>query len=115
MRVDKLGQRSLRSCNQRRNHYRRGSHWNIGLIMGETNVCRWTKQTPSFFEVASLVIDMRVLLNAKKQTAYERYKKRKNMDRVLPVGPLSFFVSRSYHNKKTTVKSDSCVVKGDSK
>ena len=67
MRVDKLGMRSLRSCNQRRNHYRHGSHWNIGLIIGETNGCRWTKQTPSFFEVASLVIDMRVSLDAKKK------------------------------------------------
>lgn len=69
MRVDTLGLRSLRSCN----HFRYGSHWNIG----ETNVCRWTKKKPSFFEVASLVTDMRVSLDAKKQTAYERYKKRK--------------------------------------
>ena len=95
MRVDNLGLRSLRSCNQRRNHYRHGSHWNIGLIIGETNGCRWTKQTPSFFEVASLVIDMRVSLDAKKKTACDRYKKRKNTDRVLLVGPLSFFASRS--------------------
>ena len=96
MRVDKLGLRSLRSCNQRRSHYRHGSHWNIGLIIGEANVCRWTKKkTPSFFEVASLVTDMRVSLDAKKQTACERYKKRKNTDRVSLVGPLSSFVSRS--------------------
>ena len=95
MRVDNLGLRSLRSCNQRRNHYRHGSLWNIGFIIRETNVCRWTKQTPSFFEVASLVIDMRVSLDTKKQTAYERFKKRKNTDRVLLVGPLSLFVSRS--------------------
>ena len=77
MRVDKLGLRSLRSCNQRRNHYRHGSHWNIVLIIGETNVCRWTKKIPSFFELASLVTDMRVSWDAKKQTAYERCKKRK--------------------------------------
>ena len=95
MRVDKLGLRSLRSCNQRRNHYRHGSHWNIGLIIGETNVCRWTKKKPSFFEVASLVIDMCVLLDSQKQPACERYKKRKNTDRVLLDGPLSFFVSRN--------------------
>ena len=35
------------------------------------------QKKPSFFEVASLVTDMRVSLDAKKQTAYERYKKRK--------------------------------------
>ena len=95
MRVDNLGLRSLRSCNQRRNHYRHGSHWNIVLIIGETNVCRWTKKIQSFFELASLVTDMRVSWDAKKQTAYERCKKRKNTDLVLLVGPLSFFVSRS--------------------
>ena len=48
------------------------------------------KKKPSFFEVASLVTDMRVSLDAKKQTAYERYKKRKKHGSGFPSWTLEF-------------------------